>query len=173
MSRILLWLKTSKFWPFAAMDYSIMLLSGPDVNGIQPLIKGEPWADGCGTEPGSMVTFFRSRNALERIAPMRDDYDLVTIRYKYHGFICVEILDIPKIRDPLEVCYDPNEADGNLTIKHFLEPRTLKIWEASAAPFVSKRRFSSCISIKTPASLYFPSASKRYQTRKLRRAAPC
>ena len=110
----------AKFWPFAAMDYSIMLLSGPDVNGIQPLIKGEPWADGCGTEPGSMVTFFRSRNALERIAPMRDDYDLVTIRYKYHGFICVEILDIPKIRDPLEVCYDPNEADGNLTIKHFL-----------------------------------------------------
>ena len=71
-----------------------------------------------------MVAFFRSRNAHERMAAMRDDYDLVTIRYKYHGYICVEIVDIPKIRDPLEVCYDPNEADGNLTIQHFLGTTT-------------------------------------------------
>ena len=81
----------ARVWPFAAMDYSIMLDAGPSVGGIGDLIAGETWKDGCATEDGDMVTFFRRRNALERLALMRDENDWQEIRYKYHGYICVDI----------------------------------------------------------------------------------
>ena len=114
--------QNARVWPFAAMDYSIMLDSGPSVGGIGDLIAGETWKDGCATEDGDMVTFFRRRNALERLALMRDESDWQTIRYKYHGYICVDIPDayIPKISVDDEVCYDPAEPAGGLTLKHFL-----------------------------------------------------
>ena len=116
----------ARVWPFAAMDYSIMLDVGPNVGGIGDLISDESWKDGCATEDGDVVTFFRRRNALERLALMRDDSDWQQIRYKYHGYICVDIPDayIPKIADDLDTCYDVNEPDGGLSKKHFLGTST-------------------------------------------------
>jgi hypothetical protein len=112
----------ARVWPFAAMDYSITLDSGPSVSGISDLIADETWKDGCATEDGDMMTFFRRRNALERLALMRDENDWQEIRYKYHGYICVDIPDayIPKIDDDDDKCYDPAEPAGGLTSKHFL-----------------------------------------------------
>jgi hypothetical protein len=114
--------ENARVWPFAAMDYSIMLDVGPNVGGIGDLISDESWKDGCATEDGDVVTFFRRRNALERLALMRDDSDWQQIRYKYHGYICVDIPDayIPKIADDLDTCYDTNEPEGGLSKKHFL-----------------------------------------------------
>lgn len=115
--------KNTRAWPFAAMDYSIVLESGADVSGIQDMIKEESWNEGCATEDGDMVTFFRRRNALERLAAMRNSSDWVQIRYNYHGFICVDISEqyIPKIENKNEVCYDQTgDSSGGLTLKHFL-----------------------------------------------------
>ena len=108
------------------MDYSIMLDAGPSVGGIGDLIADKTWKDGCATEDGDMVTFFRRRNALERLALMRDENDWQEIRYKYHGYICVDIPDtyIPKIDDDKDTCYDPAEPTGGLTSKHFLGAST-------------------------------------------------
>ena len=114
----------ARVWPFAAMDYSIMLDAGPSVGGIGDLIADETWKDGCATEDGDMVTFFRRRNALERLALMRDENDWQEIRYKYHGYICVDIPDIPKIDDDKDTCYDPKEPKGGLTKKHFVGTST-------------------------------------------------
>jgi len=111
---------SSRVWPFAAMDYSIMLDEGPSVGGISDLIADEPWKDGCATEAGNVVSFFRSRNSLERLALMRDEYEMVTIRYKYHGYICIEIVDIPKIDDHADICYDEADTKGKLNRQHFL-----------------------------------------------------
>jgi len=116
--------ENTRAWPFAAMDYSIILESGPSVAGIQDMIKEESWNEGCATEDGDMVTFFKRRNALERLAAMRNSSDWVQIRYNYHGFICVDIPDqyIPKVEDKDELCYDPKTAatSRGLTSKHFL-----------------------------------------------------
>jgi len=109
----------ARVWPFAAMDYSIMLDSGPSVGGIAELIANESWKDGCATEDGDVITFFRRRNALERLALIRDNNDFVQIRYKYHGYICIEIKDIPVIADQNEKCLD-DSITGGLTTKHFL-----------------------------------------------------
>ena len=99
----------ARVWPFAAMDYSIMLVSGPPVGLVGKLISNETWD--CETESGDMVTFFRRRNALERLALMREGNDWSQIRYKYHGYICVDIPDayIPKIANDGDICYDDSE----------------------------------------------------------------
>ena len=114
--------ENARVWPLAAMDYSIVLDVGPNVGGIGDLISDKSWKDGCATEDGDVVTFFRRRNALERLALMRDNSDWQQIRYKYHGYICVDIPDayIPKIADDLDTCYDTNEPEGGLSKKHFL-----------------------------------------------------
>jgi hypothetical protein len=130
----------ARVWPFAAMDYSIMLDSGPSVGGIGDLIAGETWKDGCATEDGDMVTFFRRRNALERLALMRDDNDWQQIRYKYHGYICVDIPDayIPKIDGDDDKCYDPAEPAGGLTSNHFLGTSTSQVNPLSGLLSVEK-----------------------------------
>jgi len=112
----------ARAWPFAAMDYSVLLHSGPSVGGIGDLIANEPWKDGCATEDGDVVTFFRRRNALERLVLMREYNDWQQIRYKYHGYICVEIPQsiIPKITDDHETCYKGEENDGGLKKAHFI-----------------------------------------------------
>ena len=114
----------ARVWPFAAMDYSIMLVSGPPVGLVGKLISNETWD--CETESGDMVTFFRRRNALERLALMREGNDWSQIRYKYHGYICVDIPDayIPKIANDGDICYDDSEPTGGLTSKHFLGTST-------------------------------------------------
>ena len=118
--------KNARRWPFAAMDYSIVLEAGPNVGGIGDLIREESWKDGCATEDGDAVTFFSRRNALERLALMRDHNDWQQIRYNYHGYICVDIPDayIPKIARDDDTCYDSSEPSGGLSKKHFLGTST-------------------------------------------------
>ena len=111
----------ARVWPFAAMDYSIMLHEGSRVDGVTELIRNETWKDGCMNEgPGDMLHFFRRRNTLERLALMRDEADWQSIRYKYHGFICVELVGIPRIADENELCYDPSEPEGGIQSVHFI-----------------------------------------------------
>ena len=108
-------------WPYAAMDYSISLYSGPSVAGVWEKIEDEPYADGCATEPGDMLAFFRKRNALERVAAFKDNDD-VEIKYQYHGYVCVRIIDggsdadVPVIDDPDALCIT---ADGLQSIHVF------------------------------------------------------
>jgi hypothetical protein len=97
-----------------------MLDDGPSVGGIGDLIADEPWKDGCETEPGDVVNFFRNRNSLERIAMLRNDYKFKQVRYNYHGYICAEILSIPVIDSEDNVCYDEKEPRGGLLLKHFI-----------------------------------------------------
>jgi len=111
----------ARVWPFAAMDYSIMLHQGSRVDGVTELIRNETWKDGCMNEgPGDMLHFFRRRNTLERLALMRDEADWQSIRYKYHGFICVELVGIPRIADENDLCYDPSEPEGGIQGVHFI-----------------------------------------------------
>ena len=111
----------ARVWPFAAMDYSIMLHQGSRVDGVTELIRNETWKDGCMNEgPGDMLHFFRRRNTLERLALMRDEADWQSIRYKYHGFICVQLVGIPRIADENDLCYDPSEPEGGIQGVHFI-----------------------------------------------------
>jgi hypothetical protein len=113
--------ENARVWPFAAMDYSISLHEGSQVSGVPQLINSEPWKDGCANEgPGDMLHFFRRRNTLERLALMRDNSDWQSIRYKYHGFVCVEVVNIPIIADEDDVCYNSTEPAGALHAVHFL-----------------------------------------------------
>ena len=116
----------ARAWPFAAMDYSIMLAAGPSVGGIGDLIAGETWKDGCATEDGDMVTFFRRRNALERLAADADESTGRKSGTSTTCHICVDIPDthIPKIDDDKDMCYNRTEPAGGLTSKHFLSPST-------------------------------------------------
>ena len=111
----------ARVWPFAAMDYSIMLYEGSRIDGVTDLINHENWVDGCANEgPGDMLHFFRRRNTLERLALMRDHPDWQSLRYKYHGFICVQIVDVPRIHDANAVCYNSSEPVGGIMSKHFI-----------------------------------------------------
>ena len=111
--------RTARVWPFAAMDYSIMLDSGPD-GSVVDAIRDEPWydQDACQTEDGSILTYFRRRNTLERLALMRNDNLWSQIRYRYHGYICAYISNIAKISNDQDVCLGDN--DGQLKAEHFL-----------------------------------------------------
>ena len=114
----------ARVWPFAPMDYSIILDSGPDLGPLGEKIKNEPWFKGCQTEDGSVVDFFRRRNALERLALLRNENAWQQIRYKYHGWICVDIPEayVPVIGEAYKdtTCYDPSQPSGSLTPKHFV-----------------------------------------------------
>ena len=109
-------------WPYAAMDYTVTLHAAPSNAGFLELKQAESWSDGCagGDDDGDMLKYFRARDTLVRSVPMLAEHDFVQIRYKYHGYICVEVLDIPKIDDDEETCYDPREPKGGLTRRHFL-----------------------------------------------------
>lgn len=109
--------RNARVWPYAAMEYSILLSGGPGAVDIGDAIKDE-WD--CATESGSYVDYFRTREIQERLADMRLRNSWTQVRYKYHGFICVEILDIPIITDANEKCYIEAEPAGGLTSKHFL-----------------------------------------------------
>ena len=114
--------KNARVWPYAAMDYSIVLDAGPDLGPLGDKIKNEAWYEGCATEAGSVVDFFRRRNALERLALMRDENAWQQIRFKYHGWICVDVPDIPVISAAYKsaMCYDENRPSGSLTPDHFV-----------------------------------------------------
>ena len=127
----------ARVWPFAAMDYSIMLHEGPSVGGVGELIdennrKTSDYIDkdACDTEMGDVVTFFRNRAGLERLALMLNNNDWYQIRYKYHGFICVDIKtstgtfgdkQLLKVKDPHEMCLDLGErTPGSLRTEHLI-----------------------------------------------------
>ena len=113
-----------KIWPFAAMDYSVTLAAGPDVGGVGDIIANSGYADGCATEPGSVVDFFRKRNTLERLIFARDSA-INRIRYRYHGYICI-FIGIEKIEDEHDRCFDDDddETEGKIHIGHFLGEST-------------------------------------------------
>ena len=127
----------ARVWPFAAMDYSIMLHEGPSVGGVGDLIdennrKTSDYIDkdACDTEMGDVVTFFRNRAGLERLALMQKNNDWYQIRYKYHGYICVDVKtstgtfgdkQLLKVEDPHEMCLDLGErTPGSLRTEHLI-----------------------------------------------------
>ena len=129
--------RNARVWPFAAMDYSVTLHTGPDLAGIADAIANEKWKDGCATEDGDVTTFFRRRNNLERLALMRLENDWQEIRYKYHGYICVEIpdADIPKIDADDDMCYDTAEPEGGLSWNHFIGQSQILLNVSSSTSF--------------------------------------
>ena len=126
--------RSARVWPFAAMDYSITLSSGPSVS-ITDDLKKEPWYDdeACVTEDGDVVTYFRRRNTLERLALMQNNTLWTQIRYKYHGYICAYIDNIPKIADPADVCLGTDDEQGELKPVHFLGTANASVWPSVKA----------------------------------------
>lgn len=117
----------ARVWKFAAMDYSITLASGSDISRVTekacPDEACPDYWDGCQVEPDDMRQFFRNRNSLERLALMRDEFAWNSIRYKYHGYICAQIMDIPRIKTDNELRPETcvgNSTSGMLTEKHLL-----------------------------------------------------
>lgn len=110
--------QNARRWDFAAMDYSISLWSGPLLSGVKELMQSNSYrstysnAD-CQTEPSSVVQYFRSRDTLQRIVPMkRNDEEVYDVRFKFHGYICTEIVNILKIASDDNTCYGPDEPGG-------------------------------------------------------------
>lgn len=117
--------RNARFWSFAAMDYSISLWSGPSVSGVPANMARSEYAHKyanveCKTEPGDVMQYFRSRDTLQRIAPMQLNDRLYSVRFKYHGFVCAEIVQIPKIRSESETCFHQNLPQDGLKPVHFI-----------------------------------------------------
>lgn len=132
---------TSKIrsWPYAALNYNVELVSAPDIDGYD---KHYPnLAQDCETEPGSMLSFFRNRDTLNRILPFQNEHMLVEERFKYHGYICVDVQDIPPVTDADTMCYDEKELPGNLTSKHFIGTSKYADLTVSASKFISAKVF--------------------------------
>ena len=124
-----------KTWPYAALEYTITLVeSDNNDEGVRVDDTGASM-DGCaiGTT-GTRYSYFEDQGTRDRTLDMRfAAVDQVqSIRYKYHGYICVEILakresnsafdSLPAITGPRDVCYnDKNVVDGDLQMDfHFL-----------------------------------------------------
>ena len=110
-------------WPLAAMDYSITIEEGPSTADIIEKKNEEyPNAD-CESGAGGIIEYFRQRpEGVERLAPMRTEHTWISIRYKYHGYLCSEFVDIPAIGDESDTCWDKdNEKNGaGIAYAHFL-----------------------------------------------------
>ena len=111
-------------WPFAAMDYSVSFDEGPSVGGVLDLLAENESKFGnaqCETEPGDMYSYFSSRDALDRLVLMRDGFDNTQrVHYEYHGYLCVEIVGVPKIDDDQETCLKSQSAAGGLLKAHIV-----------------------------------------------------
>jgi hypothetical protein len=111
-------------WPFAAMDYSVSFDEGPSVGGVLDLLAENESKFGnaqCETEPGDMYSYFSSRDALDRLVLMRDGFDNTQrVHYEYHGYLCVEISDVPKIVDDKQTCLKSQSAAGGLLKAHIV-----------------------------------------------------
>ena len=117
--------RNARFWGFAALDYSISLWSAPPVSGVPANMARSEYAQKyanaeCKTEPGDVMQYFRSRDTLQRIAPMQLNDELYSVRFKYHGFVCAEIVRIPKIGSETEMCYHTNPPQDGLKSVHFI-----------------------------------------------------
>ena len=128
--------KNARVWPFAAMDYSISLHQGPTVGGFPALVEAENEKSpankidikSCDVEMGDVLDFFRNRAGLERLALMRSNNDWFQVRYKYHGWICIDVRagtgnfgdeELPKIASEHDLCLDTKTV-GGLAPVHFL-----------------------------------------------------
>jgi len=127
-------------WPYAPLDYSIMLESGPSISldpGDDFRLENEWFADGCNTEPGDMVQYFRSRDSLQRLALMSTIYTEerypIKVQYRYHGYLCVSIDEaadhktIPRIDDDSSICYYENDEIRNGLLKQHLLGKSVKL----------------------------------------------
>jgi len=107
-------------WNYAAMDYSVELVSGPDMNKLhEKRVAKYPNAD-CSADTLDIAQFFRARGTKERIAPLLTETTWWEIRYKYHGYVCAEIQDLTKIAAD-QTCYNASsKSDGRIKYDHFL-----------------------------------------------------
>ena len=107
-------------WNYAAMDYSVELISGPDMRTLhQKRVAKYPNAD-CNADTLDIAQYFRARGTKERVAPLLTETTWWEIRYKYHGYVCAEIQDLTKIGAD-ETCYDPSsKEDGRIKFDHLL-----------------------------------------------------
>ena len=105
--------KNVRVWPYAAMNYSIMLDSGPETEQSAPRST-------C-SGAGDVIDFFRDRNTRERIGRLGDDKGWTRMRFKYHGNICVDIPSIDVVSSAFndDVCLDEDRR-GGLKTHHFL-----------------------------------------------------
>ena len=111
--------KNARRWRFAALDYSILLQESPPMTDL-PSEKNKAYPNAqCEVDVTDAVQYFRARNALERLAPLRTENIWWEVRYKFHGYMCAEIMDIPRIQSDSNICYVENEELG-LKRAHFL-----------------------------------------------------
>ena len=97
----------------------------PPVSGVPANMARSEYAQKyanaeCKTEPGDVMQYFRRRDTLQRIAPMQLNDELYSVRFKYHGFVCAEIVRIPKIGSETEMCYHTNPPQDGLKSVHFI-----------------------------------------------------
>jgi len=115
-------------WPYAAMDYSISIVKTPmfqkdlefknDISMTSPLN-----VDDCTTssDVSDPLTYFTDKDEATKVVGLKDGHEsVVDARFKYHGHLCVQVLEITPIK-PKQTCYDPLErGDGGLKSHHFL-----------------------------------------------------
>ena len=114
----------AKRWNYAAMDYSVELISGPDMSKLDhKRVAKYPNAD-CSVDTLDIAQYFRARGTKERIAPLLTETTWWEIRYKYHGYVCAEIQDLTQIGAD-ETCYnESSKEDGRIKFDHLLGTST-------------------------------------------------
>ena len=115
-------------WPLAAMDYTVELYGTPEV--VAELKDSET----CEKGVGDIMEYFRKQDTLNRLALLQDNLHGVTLRYEYHGYLCIRIENLDDITDEKEVCVDEDGTPGKLTVNHLVgESSTKGFWEGKIA----------------------------------------
>jgi len=115
-------------WPLAAMDYTVELYDAPEVEAE---LKA---SETCEKGVGGIMEYFRGQETLNRLALLQDNLHGVTLRYEYHGYLCIRTDNLDEITDEKEVCVDEDGAPGKLTVNHLVGQSSTKgFWEGKIA----------------------------------------
>ena len=87
-------------WPLAAMDYTVELYDAPEVEAE---LKA---SETCEKGVGGIMEYFRGQETLNSLALLQDNLHGVTLRYEYHGYLCIRTDNLDEITDEKEVCVD-------------------------------------------------------------------
>jgi len=109
-------------WPLAAMDYSVVIEEAPSTANFTAM-REEKYPNAlCHVGVDGIIPYFRQHpTTIERLVPLRTEHTWYSARYKYHGYLCAEFVDLSVITDDGDYCWDVDSAKaGGIKHNHFV-----------------------------------------------------
>ena len=76
----------------------------------------------CHVGVDGIIPYFRQHpTTIERLVPLRTEHTWYSARYKYHGYLCAEFVDLSVITDDGDYCWDVDGVKaGGIRHNHFV-----------------------------------------------------